>query len=1000
MLDTQNGPFSLGPVLKAELDEISKIRRKRIPQGKEFNGGTSRGAADARKLPAAGSTSSVPTWQTSDKDWVEVIAAAHKANLVGLAFSGGGIRSATFNLGVLQALADLGLLFRVDYLSTVSGGGYIGGWLAAWIKRVGSFAEVQRRLATQRVHQEDDKEPEQIRFLRVFSNYLTPKVGFFSADAWGAAAIILRNILLNLVVLLASLVLLLLLPRAALQWGTALQTLMSKDEMWMSLFLALLLFVPIVVTMINMVYLDAKTRSLWTKQSLILALVAAPLFASAIFGALWQTQQFGEWRMATEYGAGAYEVILLVATVFGALAWQLWAKPKKLKEESGTAKTDSKKNEEAPWKVRDTVTMLAAGVPSGALAGWLYGVLSGFTNGWGVKGKLTFGPPLVLGILLLAATLHIGLMGIEFPDRRREWCGRLGGWLLLLGIVWVAIVWAALYFPYFISHLPPWTLALVKKYLTPAWIVTTVGGVLAGKGRTTGEPGQLNWKDWLAKAAPYVFVVGLVCWVSWGIEQTLGDNPLYAVLVGCAVVAAVMAWRVDINQFSMHQLYRNRLVSCYLGASNTGRSPNRFTGLDKTDELALQDLKPDQGYDGPYPVLNAALNLVKGQDLAWQERKAESFVMTPLHCGYDVWLEDQDSPLLRGERTAERGTGQSDRRRNLQRFGYRTTEEYAFPPPRGRGLFLGTAMGISGAAASPNMGFYTSTPVAFLMTVFNVRLGQWLGNPRHIRTWKRPTPRWGLTYLLNELFAGTTDDAAYVYLSDGGHFDNMALYELVKRRCGLIIVCDAEADNEYGYRGLGNAIRKCRIDMGIDIDLDLTDITPQESGKPSRKHCAIGTIHYEHADVNAPTGKIIYIKASLTGDEPTDVQNYKKTCDAFPHESTIDQWFSESQFESYRKLGYHEVLSSIQGSLPAGPQAGTPHWWSTAAAAASEVLSGLAGGSSREKTARSEAPPLDQELEKIFDDFGFHIADLHSAKASVPKVPPRPDSGNQNLGGA
>jgi patatin-like phospholipase len=118
---------------------------------------------------------------------VKVIADAHRANLPGLALSGGGIRSATFNLGVLQALADLNLLSRIDYLSTVSGGGYIGGWLAAWTKRLGSFAEVQKRLAAKRVHQAEDREPEQIRFLRVFSNYLTPKVGPFSADTWGSS---------------------------------------------------------------------------------------------------------------------------------------------------------------------------------------------------------------------------------------------------------------------------------------------------------------------------------------------------------------------------------------------------------------------------------------------------------------------------------------------------------------------------------------------------------------------------------------------------------------------------------------------------------------------------------------------------------------------------------------------------------------------------------------------------------------------------------------------
>jgi hypothetical protein len=966
---TQSDPISLGAVLEAELAEIEAVRIKRSTAGKKFNSGT-RTPKDGRKSPLAETAvPAQPHWQTADKDWVNVIAKAHQANLVGLAFSGGGIRSATFNLGVLQALADLRLLHRVDYLSTVSGGGYIGGWLEAWIKRVGSFAQVQSGLATPRVQQEGDKEPEQIRFLRVFSNYLTPKVGFFSADTWCAAAIILRNILLNLVVLLASLVALLLAPRVVLQAAGWLQPLIKNNEVWVDFSLGLLLLIPLVVTMINMVYVDSKTRSQWTRQGLILGLVAGPLFASTIFGALWQTKQFDDWHWAMIYGATAYEVILLVATVIGALAWTLRARPKKLEEDSRAGEMNSQEEEKAPWGARDTAAMLISAVLAGALAGWLYGVLLRYMNAWDVKNRLSFGAPMVLAVLLLSATFHIGLMGTDFPDRRREWCGRLGGWLMLGGLVWLALFYVGLYFPDAVTHLPPPVLALAKKYLTPAWILSTAAGVLSGKSKDTGAPGTLNWKDWLAKAAPYIFVVGLICWVSWGTDCFLNKyEHLYTVLIGCVVVAAVMSWRVDINQFSMHQMYRNRLVSCFLGASNTDRAPNRFTGLDKTDELALRELKHDQGYDGPYPIFNSALNLVKGQDLAWQERKAESFVMTPLHCGYDVWLEDQDSPLLRGERDAETSAGGSFWHRNLERFGYRKTKEYAFGPPRGRGLYLGTAMGISGAAASPNMGFYSSTPVAFLMTVFNVRLGQWLGNPRHLTTWKRPTPRFGLTYLLNELLAGTTDEAGYVYLSDGGHFDNMGLYELVKRRCGLIVICDAEADGKYEYRGLGNAIRKCRTDMGIDIDLDVGGITPQKPSKPSKRHCALGTIHYENADPNAPTGTIIYIKASLTGDEPLDVQNYKKTCNAFPHESTIDQWFSESQFESYRKLGYHAVYSSIE-STPKGPPP-APSWWTAAASAVSEALK-EARNRAHEDTG-NHAPPLAEELRKILGDFGLY----------------------------
>jgi hypothetical protein len=252
-------------------------------------------------------------------------------------------------------------------------------------------------------------------------------------------------------------------------------------------------------------------------------------------------------------------------------------------------------------------------------------------------------------------------------------------------------------------------------------------------------------------------------------------------------------------------------------------------------------------------------------------------------------------------------------------------------------------MAISGAAVSPNMGFYSSTPVAFLMTIFNVRLGQWLGNPRHRTASRRATPRLGLGCLLNELLGGTNDQSAYVYLSDGGHFENMGLYELVKRRCGLIIVCDAEQDEKYTFSGLGNAIRKCRTDLGIDIDLDTSKIAPKDENTPSEQHCAVGKIHYENVDQAARKGTIIYFKASLTGDEPSDVRNYKKEHATFPHESTADQWFKESQFESYRELGYHEVVSSIKG-IPPDPD-----------------------------TTPTPPKPLQEDLNQILTDFGFEI---------------------------
>jgi len=121
--------------------------------------------------------------------------------LAALCFSGGGIRSATFNLGTLQGLASAGLLGRFDYISSVSGGGYVSSWLAGWIHRSGGIDDVEPRLAQA---QSDPEHPEAapLRALRQYSNYLTPRLGALSGDTWTVVAIVIRNLLLNLLVML------------------------------------------------------------------------------------------------------------------------------------------------------------------------------------------------------------------------------------------------------------------------------------------------------------------------------------------------------------------------------------------------------------------------------------------------------------------------------------------------------------------------------------------------------------------------------------------------------------------------------------------------------------------------------------------------------------------------------------------------------------------------------------------------------------------------------
>jgi hypothetical protein len=250
------------------------------------------------------------------------------------------------------------------------------------------------------------------------------------------------------------------------------------------------------------------------------------------------------------------------------------------------------------------------------------------------------------------------------------------------------------------------------------------------------------------------------------------------------------------------------------------------------------------------------------------------------------------------------------------RVGYRNSSQYGSRVTKNGnedGISLGTAVAISGAAASPNMGYHSSPSATLLMTLFNARLGWWLGNPGVAgrKTYTSSHPQFAIQPLIAEAFGRTKDTNQYVYLSDGGHFENLGLYEAVIRRCHVIIASDASCDGDFKFDDLGNAIRKIRIDLGISIDF--------ENGIPiggaeCKSYCAVARIRYTAVDSNARDGVLVYIKPAVYGSEPCDVVNYRTaTAKRFPHESTSDQWFSETQFESYRTLGCHVVQSICEG---------------------------------------------------------------------------------------
>jgi hypothetical protein len=329
-------------------------------------------------------------------------------------------------------------------------------------------------------------------------------------------------------------------------------------------------------------------------------------------------------------------------------------------------------------------------------------------------------------------------------------------------------------------------------------------------------------------------------------------------------------------------MYRNRLIRAYLGASR-GRKPDLFTGFDPNDNFLMADLPGTR----PFHIVNMALNITSGKRLAWQQRKATSFTATRLHCGSAV-LDACKGAYWRSETYTDAG-----------------------------GLSMGTAVAISGAAASPNMGYHTSKILTMILSLFNIRLGMWLPNPASEDPYHVAKSDPAFPYMIVTEALGMADDShPWIYLSDGGHFENLGLYELVRRRCRFIVVSDGSADPKYGFEDLANAILKIRVDLGIPITID--DELKMAREGVGLKHCGSLTIHYAAVDGDlVKPGKILYIKGVLTGDEETDVVHYASLNPEFPQQPTSDQFFDESQFEAYRKLGQHAVEEALYG-FPGG----------------------------------------------------------------------------------
>ena len=747
------------------------------------------------------------------------------SGLVGLAFSGGGIRSATFNLGILQGLEKLGLFRCVDYLSTVSGGGYIGSCISSIFA---TLPEDKRHLLPDELrfpfkHQKGVLEPTVFRHLRNNAEYLAPDglVDFLRIPMH-----LLRGILQNFLVVLPYILVASLLTGFVVQTQERLDAYLERGA------------VP---------WLGSVGISGFEVTKCLVVLLGLWFLANPAYRALMERlRKVSNWDSRNRYGRR----VSIYGIVIGA-ALLVELQPIAIKQLYGMKANGA------------GISIFEAGVfGSSIVTLFVHRILPHL-------GKLTG----KIGIYI------IGLLGFVVF------------WLLYLNLC-IAIIWGF---------------------------------------------------------QPLGFDLALTSW-----------NPvplLFHPYLVLAAVVAVYGWTTfDANFTGIHKYYRDKLSKAYIikfkdpvkkkaEADKEGQSSANPPEGDKwvfTDEVEHKDdvrLSQLDSEHAPYHLINTLLNLDKTKESHQNGRHGDFFVFSKYFIGGEI-------------------------------TGYCKTKEMEKESPH---VDLATAMAISGAAAAPNMGKLTVKPMIFLLAMLNIRLNYWFPNPgkakkplleqmadklegkdpngrkvgaaqdKAIPEWKSqlanqcrsaspylPTAPWrrvGPVYLIRELFGNLDEKEDYVNLSDGGHIENLGIYELLRRECRLIIAGDGEADKELCFDGLSELIRMALIDFGIKIDVDGLDEI-----RRGEQHHAIGTIRY----ANGRIGKLIYLKLSLLGDnnlkstldpelyrsspyrDDNDlfddnpyIARYKKTHPDFPHQSTADQFFDEAQFESYRALGYEVAMRTL-----------------------------------------------------------------------------------------
>jgi hypothetical protein len=568
--------------------------------------------------------------------------------------------------------------------------------------------------------------------------------------------------------------------------------------------------------------------------------------------------------------------------------------------------------------------VLIAGVALGWLYGWRLPELRWYAGN--PSGSTHIEPRIELLIVLFA------LVGIAFAvgiasmfairprhRRTRQWMARIS-WVALLA----AVAWAV--FTLGLPQLLAWLHRITVASDNPgneagqnffaftlagiAGVFASVAGVVAPMVRwvRTGlvdvrQPqsrtrkflhGVRKWAlNLLMLVSIPLLLVGAFVWFA---KQAAADPPipgsgagaiaLWAGLAGGAIVFLWLAYRLaDLNRWSLHAIYEDRLADAFGVERCPPDDPRGTVAGDEAARTRPEPLRLSQSQPADFPeVLICATANVFEYGIAPTARGAAPFL-------FSAEMVGDDGQISGASETA-------------------WYEQWGFYKPED--LSLTTAISISGAAVAPQMGKQTRRPLRFLLALANIRLGVWLSKPNRLSKFERrgrkrgaQTP--GPSYLLlHEMLGVDRGKDPFVYVTDGGHYDNLGLVELFRRKCDLIWCIDASGDHIDTFSTLGGALAMAEADLGVTVDIHpVRDMAPESGSRYVRKPFCIGSVTYpdsSRARVEKK-GKLVVVKAGVPENAPWSVRSYHAENEDFPCDPTLDQLYTASRCDAYAQLG-------------------------------------------------------------------------------------------------